>query len=797
MAQLNQGGLPGRGDNPLRWYLEAREFAGRRPAAGGEGEYDALAACRELSDALDRSLIRIFEAAAPADVAVIAVGGYGRREQSRHSDIDLMLLVRGSRATAEATELLYPLWDSDLKVGHSVRTVEQAIEAAENVETLTALIDARLVAGYEDMFERFSGRLAGLVKRRRLWLLRELRVRREALVASEPWQLQEPDVKNGRGGLRSIQAVHWLDRAETLTSDQEQMPDDPAVDEAKETLFATRNALHAVGDRLNDRYLRDLAPRVTDWLGESRLDWERKLFGAMRFLDALESSRLRRAESDDRVSGLGRFFGPFGRRWKSRVRQRSREDNSPDLDRLLALLEQAGPEPLEPLPTSDWLSRLLPEWESLRCLPHSASFHRHPVDVHAWRTVEEALFAMSQDVDDTGSVAAADEFGSRRTILLAALLHDIGKGHEGEHSEVGAVIAERFATRAGIAPEEGWRLALAVRHHLLLPNVGTRRDIADAKVLNEVADAVRDTSMLHLLYVLSIADSRASGPDVWSPWKAQLIKTLYRRVLNMLTSGEAEVETVAVLRARVEELLARRFDMKQVRDHLDQLPISYLLGNSAETIGEHMQLIEDAAGSTAILRTLSGQVECLTVVTPDRPGILSLVSGTLAVHNVNVLGGMAFTRDDGVAIEIMHVDDALGHGIDERRWGRVAEAVPEALAGRLPVETRLAETRAAYKAAPRLQMDTTVHIDNVASEDFSIVEVNTADRLGLLFEITNTLRELSLDIHVAKVDTIGPEVVDAFYVQDRNGRRVEAAEEIEFITRSVRDAVNALDATQS
>jgi len=186
-------------------------------------------------------------------------------------------------------------------------------------------------------------------------------------------------------------------------------------------------------------------------------------------------------------------------------------------------------------------------------------------------------------------------------------------------------------------------------------------------------------------------------------------------------------------------------------------------------------------------------MERVTIVTPDRPGILSLVAGTLAVHNVNVLGGSAFTRDDGVAIEVLHVNDALGHGIDERRWARIEEAVPRALAGDLDVEARLAETRATYHAVPRVQMETSVAVDNVGSDRYSIVEVNTADRLGLLFAITKALHDLSLDIHLAKVDTIGAEVVDAFYVLRENGRRIEDADEIERVRRRVRESIRALD----
>ncbi|MFQ5380202.1 MAG: ACT domain-containing protein, partial [Dehalococcoidia bacterium] len=467
-----------------------------------------------------------------------------------------------------------------------------------------------------------------------------------------------------------------------------------------------------------------------------------------------------------------------------------------DLDRLMETIEAGSGESLEPLPRSDWVSRLIPEWDHLRCLPHEALFHSHPVDIHAWRTVDEVAFAMKDDRERTGTMEAAEQVGDRRQILLAALLHDMGKGHEGDHSQVGAVIAERFAARAGLDPETGWRLAQAVRHHLLIPNVATRRDIADAKVIRETAAAVRDSRMLHLLYVLSVADSRACGPDVWSPWRAQLMQTLYLRVLDLLRSQKPAGETAGALRNEILATLSGSFGRREVEDHLAGLSPSYVLSTPPEVVGTHLRLIADAAGGTAVHHDLNGPVDRLTIVTPDRPGILALVAGTLASHNVNVLGGSAFTRDDGIAIEVFYVGDALGHGIDERRWTRVTKALPEALEGRVDVEQRLAETRRAYRAAasPRVPIETTVLVDNVASEAYSIVEVNTLDRLGLLYSITQALSRRGLNIHLAKVDTIGPEVVDAFYVQTAGGGRVDSQPDVAGVKEAVLAAVRELDA---
>ena len=627
-----------------------------------DGDAPGLATCHALSDALDAALVEIAvkapsnrpdNGAHESGVAVVAVGGYGRREQSRHSDIDLMLLF-DQRSARSVTLMLYPLWDADLKVGHSVRTVDQAMEAGRlNVETLTALIDARLVTGDAALFGRFARALPRMLRGRQRSLERALRKARTALLAAEPWQLQEADVKAGRGGLRALQAIHWLDAAGALVRSG---PPPPLADDlvaARDVLLATRNALHGLDERPNDRLRCDLAGPVAERLGEQPERWARRVAQAMRTIDAAAAQRLARPLPRRRLWGL--------------LRPAAERDSGPeaatgatDLDRLLAAVRSADGRVLDPLPPADWIERLLPEWEVVRGLPHVAPFHRHAVDAHIWRTTHEARVAAREETEGTGTVDAAAHVDEVE-LLLSALLHDIGKGHEGDHSVVGEVIAERFATRAGLDAETARRLSKAAALHLLLPTVATRRDLSDPRVISETATQVGDASTLHLLYILSVADARATGPDVWSPWKAQLLRQLYVRVLELLSAEQPDAATaVATRRERVIAELAATHPVAEVAQHLDGLPATYLFATLPEAIAQHLDLIAQAAGGTAVRRDRAGAVDRLTVVTPDAPGMLSRVAGTLAVHNANVLGCNAYTRDDGVAIEVMHVTTPSG-----------------------------------------------------------------------------------------------------------------------------------------
>ncbi len=782
-------------------FLEARSaVAGRAFARLAHTAGSAV--CRELSDALDRSLCALAADLPAQGVAIVAVGSSGRREQCRHSDIDLMLLFDRQPERAVTEAVLYPLWDSGLQVGHSVRTLRQVGSAArDNVQTFTSLLDARLVAGDELLYERFRSGRRRTVRRGRDWMREELAASHQRRLAREPWQLQEPNVKSSRGGLRSLQTVRWLAGAGAIAEDREPPELASELAEARELLLATRNALHSLDGRPNDHMRRDLLDVVCERLGADRTDWSRRLSAAMRAVDAAAGEALRTSDAPRRS---WRGWAP----WRSAAdgaqsdAQRAR-DGHDDLEQLLATLREAGPGELDPLPRSEWLERLLPEWEVLRNQPHVAPFHQHPVDVHTWRTVTEAVDLLERDDGPAGGAEPAAELDQPRDLLLAALLHDIGKGHEGPHSEVGAVIAERFAARAGLDDETAELLAATVRHHLLLSTVATRRDISDEHVIHDVAEQVGDVRTLNLLYLISVADAKACGPDVWNAWTAQLVRSLYVRVREVLSDVSLQT-AVARRRRAVIQGLGGWVAPRAVEAHLERMPVNYVLSMEPLAIGRHIELIAEgvlATGDDGAQRQLAprlhrdriGAIDRLTIVTADQPGILQAVAGTLTVHHVNVLGGTAFTRDDGIAVDVMHLGDARGREIDARRWERIFEAVPSAIAGRFPIEQRLAETRQAYRGEPPVPIPTRVTVDNTGSAGYSIVEVRAADRLGLLYAITSVLHELELDIHMAKVNTLGHEIVDAFYVLRANGRRIEDADEIERLAAHVTDAVHALD----
>jgi [protein-PII] uridylyltransferase len=271
------------------------------------------------------------------------------------------------------------------------------------------------------------------------------------------------------------------------------------------------------------------------------------------------------------------------------------------------------------------------------------------------------------------------------------------------------------------------------------------------------------------------------------------MRSLYERVLAVLVEIGAEPLDSGRSLEQAQAALAERFSAAEVTAHASQIEPGYLLSTPAETIGDHIELVAAAREhGIGIRRDELEGMDRLTIVVEDRPGLLQSLAGTLAAHQANVLGGVAYTRADGIAIEVWHVSDALGHGIDERRWARILETVPGALDGSYALEERLAQVREMYPAPPAT-IAPVVHVENAASDDYSIVEVTAEDRPGLLHAITHALAEIGIDIHLAKVDTLGPEVFDAFYVRRANGRRIEDPDEIERVEGRVLDAIAALD----
>src|SRR5579872_4574027 len=704
-------------------------------------------------------------------VALVAVGGYGRREMLPGSDLDVLLLYEGQDGIAAvADRVWYPVWDSGVGLDHAVRTVAQARKVArEDLKAALGLLSARHVAGDENLTQALRrGVLADwrADAPTRLVAVRE-QCQERAAQFGELAFLLEPDLKEARGGLRDVHAIQAVAAAWVAPAPG------PKVRTAYEQILDARHALHEITGRRLDRLVLEEQDEVARALG--LLDGDvllRMLAGAARTVayavdhtfrqaDRLRQRRPRSrrpaerrpladgvVEQDGEVV-LARAADPAGDpllvlRAAAAAAQAGlplapraldRLTECPPLpvpwpaparDALLALLG-AGPSAVsvwEALDTEGLITSLIPDWERVRNRPQRNPLHKFTVDRHL---VEAAGHAAAL----TREVARPD------LLLLAALLHDIGKGWPGDHSVTGEVVARDVARRMGLPEPDVDLIAAAVRHHLLLPVVATRRDLDDPVTVKQVAALVPSRALLELLHALAISDGLATGPAAWNDWKARLVADLVRRVAAVL-AGQPRPEPAPL------------------RD--DQLTLAAGGGPAATVCGAEV-----------------------TVVAPDRPGLLWRAAGVLAAHRLAVRSANA-TSVGATAVTVFDVEPQFGEPPDPTL---VAGDLRRMLLGRLDVADRLERrARAVPPRGPVIPAPRVTLVDE-ASETATVVEVRAHDAPGLLWRVGRALGECGLDVRAARVETLGAEVVDVFYVTGEDGQPLADRERRRAIVGSV------------
>jgi [protein-PII] uridylyltransferase len=754
----------------------------RREELLADASLQGRALCTALSDTTDAWLVTLLDDATggdPGGLALLATGGYGRRQLAPGSDLDVWLLHAGRPDVADvAQRLWYPVWDAGLKLGHAVRTRQQALSlVGADLDTATAALSSRVIAGDAAVAGNFAVEARERWRKRAGRWLAELQRRTLArhAAAGEVAFLLEPDLKEGRGGLRDVHALHWAEAGRHVL----QAGDAAALAAAEDVLLEARVGLHRATRRNADVLLLERQDEVAALLGDADADaLMARVSTAGRSVAWVGDEVWRRATSS--VNGpLGRVFrrdkvlGPGLVLRDGEVRLTVSTDPAADpslvlragaaaaandvpidrasLDRLasavpplptpwsapardgLVALLAAGRRAipvLEALDQRGLLERVLPEWGPVRSRPQRNALHRFTVDRHLFETAANAAELAS-------SVSRVD------LLLVGALLHDLGKGYPGDHTEVGMALVHDIATRMGFPPEDVEVLVALVRHHLLLPDVATRRDLADDDVIRGVADAVGSLVVLELLAALTEADSMATGPSAWGPWKAELVGELVRRTAHVLRGGEAA-------------------DISPERRFPDV---------------EILRLME--LGRTVV------EVEGpeLTVVSLDRPGLFSRVAGAVALKGLTVLAADA-ASEGGMAASRFRLD----LGDVEVPWEEVVSDVRRAVEGRLAIEARLAQRARAHRRLPagmRLVGEPSVRVDNNASGTSTVVEVRAPDRLGVLYRITRAFADLDLDIRSAKVSTLGHEVVDAFYVRTASGAKIVDREHVRELERAI------------
>jgi [protein-PII] uridylyltransferase len=714
----------------------------------------------ELTNVADGWLTELLGSA--ADVALVAVGGYGRKEPAAGSDFDLILLHRdGVDVASLAESLWYPIWDAGVGLDHSVRTVNEAVNVADqDLKAILGMLDARHVAGDPELSAELHQKAFAMWRRDARKRLPELveAVQARGERSGELAFLLEPDLKESRGGMRDVNAMTAIARAQVADGPDER------VRAAHSWLLDVRGELHRRSARGSDRLVKQEQDPIATALGAVDADdLMRRLFESGRTISFAADESCRRALVATKSSRWGRRTKPVRRPLADGVVEHDGEvhlarDADPATDPVLVLRVAAAaaqarlpiamhtmrrlaaesaplPEPwpaaardalvavlgagrpaiavVEALDQSDLMVRLIPEWANVRCKPQHNAIHRFTVDRHLVEAaVEAAAF--------TRRVARPD------LLLLGALLHDIGKGFPGDHTDAGVAVVPQIGSRLGLLPADIDVLTAMVRHHLLLPDTATRRDLADPATVTAVASAVGDRHTLELLHALTEADAAATGPAAWGEWKARLVTQLVNLTAATL-AGEPE-------------------------------PVVEPLDPGQVALAERGELGVELDGSR------------VTIVAPDRSGLLWRWAAVLALHRLEIRSARAESvpgPDGPMAVTVFDAAPRFGSppDIDALRTD-----VRRAYDDVAPLAAQLADRERLYAAdAPTAAAPPDVLWFDDASRTASVVEVRAHDVLGLLYRLTRVLADHGLDVQSARIHTLGAEVVDTFYVLDSEG----------------------------
>jgi len=440
------------------------------------------------------------------------------------------------------------------------------------------------------------------------------------------------------------------------------------------------------------------------------------------------------------------------------------------------------------------LGRYLPEWGALTCLVQYDAYHKFSADQHSLLAVEtlESL-APGQSAESEGIARVLTEVEKPELLILGMLLHDIGKAKGHGHAAKGIPLIKTLASRLGFAPAAGATLVFLVEHHLLMSHVAQRRDIDDPKTVERFAGSVRDPQWLRMLYLLTYADMKAVGPGVLTSWRAVILWELYSRTLVRLAGGRPETPDREAVARRVWAELGGEETREKVEAHLAWMSERYLVTTGAQRIAAHLRLIhhlEAAPVATELFHHPDLGFSDLLVVTPDLPGLFSLIAGTLAANGVNILSAQIHTRADGIALDTFQVNDRIGEAItEESRWSRTLEDLRRVIRGDETVEALLERRHAGRREAETVPGPAKVAVDNDLSDTHTVVEVKCPDRVGLLYLITRTLSRAGLDIASARIATEIDQAFDAFYVTDREGRKIEDPEAMNRIREALEEAL--------
>lgn len=789
----------------------------------------------------------VFRAPNPTDaerLAVFATGGYGRGVLAPSSDIDL-LFIRPYKASAHAESvieyMLYALWDIGLKVGHAFRTPQECVRLGlQDVTIKTSLLDARLLFGDQKLAEETADLFfqQAVLGKDAQFIADKLEERdnRHARQGNARY-LVEPNVKEGKGGLRDLQTLFWIVKhmnPRNVSSLEDVMSQNVFTRHetvvflrAARFLWTVRCHLHYITGRAEERLSFDLQPEIAARMGyrdrNGRLGVERfmkRYFLAAKDVGGLTRILAAKLEEDQKAKpeGWRKFLrtespkahenpmfeirggrlairdesaflsGPVGLMRLFYEADKLNLDIHPDAMtlatrniRLIGRETRTNPElidtffdillsgnnpglTLDRMNEAGVLGRFLPEFGGIVSQTQFNMYHHYTVDEHTIRAVD---YMAKMDDGEDGFELAEQLFGkilNRRALYLAMLLHDTGKGL-GDQQVEGMKTARAAGTRLGLDEAEITLIAWLVGNHLEMSETAQKRDISDPRTIVKFADLVGNVEHLRLLYLLTVADIRAVGPNVWNTWKRQLLNDLYHNTEAALRGGRTDEASVsAELKARAdtnrEVLLEQRGSLPALMLEMDD---AYWTGFDIETLSSHADILAGDKDIITMAIANDGGTE-MFVSGPDRIGLFARLTASIEAQGANIKSAQVFTARSGPIVDVFVLHDDAGQPFaagDTNRLKRLETAVHEALTGTGDIE-EVKQTRNAREAAFVVKPSVTFSEDE--SQDYTVIDVAGRDRPGLLAEVGTVLANANISITSAHVGSYGVRVFDAFYV---------------------------------
>lgn len=820
-------------------------------AEGGSGNDLLQGLCRTVDEYIVDSYKQTTVQGGDERIALVALGGYGRRELFPFSDIDLMILYhpRLKKHIIGVTDaVLYPLWDTGMEVGHGVRTVAESIShARQDYFFLVALLDARLICGSESLFDEllqaYRKRYVDGHREKFVEKMKAHRQSRRERFGSHSYLL-EPHIKEGRGGMRDIQAMMWTARVvfglnslddiqgAGLLLDEEKKE----FVEAKNTLVRLRCHLHFLSKRKNDQlyfeqqedvarlcnysasdgvrgvelFMRDTYSAlqtisvVTDLFfdhvdevlglaGKNKMVADKLIESGIEIRTGRVHLTASRSQLVAKPQTLIRLFLAMSRTGLP-MHHRSRKVLS-ELIGLISDKERSSPRfaktfftllleakdialVLATMLETGVLTACIPEFAKITTLAQHDLYHIYTVDRHSLQAVTELHGLVAS------GAGAVQKVKDMKVLYLAALLHDIGKGSGRDHCLEGAALAGEIGRRFCLTEEECDTLQFLIRYHLFIPENALRRDLNDAIFIKRCAETIGDLSRLAMLYLLSVADSKATGPSAWSDWKASLMEELYLKICPYLEYGRHEIDDATAHEEQGVEWLREQIRLQlkgtgELKIDPETLSTDYILSFSPQVIAGHVLTLSEnfqrIRQKSLIIAEKGEDSWSLLIMTKDRPGLLAKICGVMALNNLSVVKAQIFTWKDGTVVDVIDVRSINGLTFAEKDWKALNDQLDLAIEHRMGLSHRLySKMSSTYSRRKQMVGDVASKIifDNASSEKYTVIEVYAADLPGQLYHITQAMADFGLNIHKAYIATEVEQLIDVFYVLDSTGQKL-------------------------